>query len=505
MIFSTPFARKIAYLMAIGFVLILLYIWGQPATPWESDQTRSRGGLLSRNRQYHGLSETQLGQIDPTSETIRWATLGLRGVASQILWQKANNYKMKEDFINYKATLEQITKVQPHIISVWIFLAWNLSYNVSVEFDDFRERYRWVIKGIQFLKEGISHNPTEPRLQYELGRIISQKIGTADEHLQFRKLFKEDEDFHGTRPLASRDNWLVGKEWYDQAAELAQSTGKGVRKLSPLLYLSSGPMCLMNYAAALEEEGTFGEVAGLAWKRAALTWRDYGEKDIPSSWGEILHLNDEEYFEAQAKELAEKLDALQPGLREQIIAEKRAKLSEKQRQALEIPPEKRALNPEEYRLSSEAEELLKTTHEEVARRISGPRRSEAKKLAEKAKRFEDLAYQIRGDREIVNFKYWRMRAEVEQSPEALAARKLIYLGTQKYREIDLLAARKLYDEGLVKWRALLDRFPALAKDDITVDDLMDDINRYRRLLNQMDEPFPKPFILQDIIDRHEKK
>jgi hypothetical protein len=27
------------------------------------------------------------------------------------------------------------------------------------------------------------------------------------------------------------------------------------------------------------------------------------------------------------------------------------------------------------------------------------------------------------------------------------------------------------------------------------------VNRYRKLLEQLDEPFPEPFILQDVVDK----
>ena len=152
--------------------------------------------MLAQLRTRYHLSQAQLGEIDPASVTIKLATLGLRGVAANILWEKATDYKMKKDWTNFGATLNQITKVQPNFVNVWINQAWNLSYNVSVEFDDYRERYRWVIKGFEFLKDGIKYNDRQPRLQWELGRMISQKIGKADEVKQYRRLFKEDDDFN---------------------------------------------------------------------------------------------------------------------------------------------------------------------------------------------------------------------------------------------------------------------------------------------------------------------
>ena len=212
----SSFFRKIIYLVAIAVLLMPLFWLSQPATNAVKGVQGSPGGMLAQLRDQYHLSQAQLGQIDPTSVTIKLATLGMRGVAANILWEKATDFKMKKDWTNLGATLNQITKVQPNFINVWSNQAWNLSYNVSVEFDDYRQRYRWVIKGIDFLKEGIRYNERQPRLVWDLGWMISEKIGKADESKQFRKLFKEDDDFHGSRPLALRDNWLVGKEWFDR-------------------------------------------------------------------------------------------------------------------------------------------------------------------------------------------------------------------------------------------------------------------------------------------------
>ncbi len=96
----------------------------------------------------------RLGEIDPTSETIKLATLGMRGVAVQLLWNSAHQYQKEEDWTSLSAVLEQIIRLQPNFFSVWDFQAHNLSYNISVEFDDYRDRFYWVMKGIEFFKDG---------------------------------------------------------------------------------------------------------------------------------------------------------------------------------------------------------------------------------------------------------------------------------------------------------------------------------------------------------------
>ena len=104
----------------------------------------------------------------------------------------------------------------------------------------------------------------------------------------------------------------------------------------------------------------------------------------------------------------------------------------------------------------------------------------------------------------MNFAYWRLRAEVEQTDEILATHKLIYQGNRAYSEGDLVAARNDYQQGLAGWRKVIDRAPGILSDQTTSDELMDVIKRYRRILGQLDEKFPQPFILQDVIDAHER-
>ena len=500
------FQRKIMYLVAIALLLYPLYWLGSPATIGTGGGKGSPGGALARSRAQNGLSEAQLGEIDPTGATIKLATLGMRGVAANILWEKANRYKMKKDWTNLSATLKQITKLQPHFIAVWRHQAWNLSYNVSSEFDDYRERYRWVISGIQFLIDGTEKNKREPRLWWDVGWFIAQKIGRADESVQFRRLFKKDDDFHASLLPElrdrTRDNWLVGRNCFLKAENLIDTLGVSMKGNSPLIYRSDAPMCQMNYADALEEDGTFGEVAQEAWRKAAKYWYDYGVLEIPTSYGTKIRLGDGEMLaEKMAKATAE-LDALQPGLRQKILQEKEALLTDQQRAARDAAPTERT--EEQHKLMVQINEHLKVTHQEVAARIDGPKRRKAAQLAEQLKADEEEATMVRRYRQIVNYVYWRLRARIEQTDEVLAARKLLFDGNRAYDDGRMLDAEKLYDDGLVVWRKVLDKFGGLTEDRTTVEDLVEVIDRYRLILKQLDKPFPKDFILQDVLDAEKK-
>ncbi|NLF09948.1 MAG: hypothetical protein GX594_18510 [Pirellulaceae bacterium] len=506
------FRRKIYYLAAIAVLLVPLFWLSQPATSGTAASPGSPGGLLARLREQHKISQAHLGEIDPTSVTIKLATVGLRGVAANILANKAEDYKMKKDWNNFGATLVQLTKLQPHYINIWSNQAWNLAYNCSVEFDDYRDRYRWVKKGIEFLEDGIRYNALEPKLYRDMGWTISQKIGKADEHKLFRKLFKEDDDYHDrfNRPEPLRDNWLVGKWWYEQGVDMVDTKGAVMAGRGPLLFRSDAPMCQMNYAEAIEKEGTFDEVAKSAWQEASELWRRYGMEELPTSLQRkdapnepvTIRLGELELADQMVADLLARLEAMQPGLREEIVREKKSRLSESQREALDVPPEKRTGH--QHQLAQEAAEQTAVSHNEVARRIKGPDRQKALDLADEIADRELIATFIRRYRNIVNFEYWEKRARIEQGQDIIDARKNIFKGDQAFGDGLLTDARDYYVAGMNHWRTVLDANPELVSDITLGEYLVEVIERYRRILNQLDDPFPEPFILQDVWDAQQQ-
>ena len=57
------------------------------------DHHESRAASWPRLRNEYQPRQVNLGEVDPASETMKLATLGLRGVAVNLLWEKANYYK----------------------------------------------------------------------------------------------------------------------------------------------------------------------------------------------------------------------------------------------------------------------------------------------------------------------------------------------------------------------------------------------------------------------------
>jgi hypothetical protein len=493
----TSFYRKIVYAAIIVALCFALGWLSAPAT------TTRPGGKLARLRNEYKLAQVNLGEVDPASETIKLATLGLRGVAVNLLWNKANHYKKVEDWTSLTATLEQLAKLQPNFITFWKFQAWNLSYNVSVEFDDYKDRYYYVRRGIEFLTDGERYNEDNPVLLWDLGWFIGQKIGRADEHEQYRRLFKADDDFHPPeRSLEERDNWLVGKEWYLDAIESIDVKGFSIGRKSPRDVYSSPAKSTMNYAEAIEKEGLFDK-ARLAWIRAAEEWRQFGQTIIEHSFGEKLQLGLQPQLEKEVADMTAELDAMLPGVREVLTQEKRAALTDEERQILDTPEEK--LSSEQLNRRYEINGKMEITERDVAERIARDKpekKNEALQLANRLSHRTLVLQYTKNYKRDANYDYWMTRCEFEQTDNAVTARRLMFEANNAFKGADLLTAKKLYEEGFAKWRLVIDQFPSILDDEAsTGEDILDYVKQYRRVLDQLDERLDDEFPLWEVIEK----
>jgi hypothetical protein len=137
----------------------------------------------------------------------------------------------------------------------------------------------------------------------------------------------------------------------------------------------------------------------------------------------------------------------------------------------------------------------------VAREAPADVRDKARELARQYVEAAETAEIIARYRDIVNFDFWRASCEVEVTEPALRARELVWQAEREFENARLLPAKKAYEEAFAAWREVLDSSPVLKADDLTGDDLVEMIDRYRKVLDQLDEKFPQPFVLQDVLDK----
>lgn len=145
---------------------------------------------LNRLRADLGLTRVEPLQNAPPVLVFTTVVLGgFRGLIANALWVRAMELQDQDRFFEMVQLADWITKLQPRIPTVWVVMAWNMSYNISIKFSDPKDRWSWVQRGIELLRdEALKYNPHEVELYRELAWHFQHKLGhnLDDAHLYFK-------------------------------------------------------------------------------------------------------------------------------------------------------------------------------------------------------------------------------------------------------------------------------------------------------------------------------
>jgi hypothetical protein len=434
------FKRKLIY----GAMILVLFGVMLPYTAW-----------LAAEKKRRDLGEAAIGQIDTGSFMMKLFLLGgFRGIVADYLWLRAEENKKDHDWDRLKSTVELITKLQPHFLSIWTFQGWNLAYNVSVEWDAPEDKYTWIKEGIKFLQEGVAKNRRSPDLIWDTAWTYYHKVGFSDESIMLRRLFYDDEDVAFRTYLdtatghsvEARDNFKLGCGWFARAVNLVDEGAlrQGGGTSSEIRYVDATPQrkgraddiafrsmpahAQTRYAAGLEKmsvygiEATFGEVAKNEWYLAFREWEIFGDH-VFMSFNEVK--------------------------RDGKMVRDKVKLND-------------ACFPDRL-----------------------------KKMP------ENQVYWTNRWAEQMNFPYWRQRSEAEMDSTAVAARQLFYEGTIAYKKGDFDVAALKFKEGLGVWKKLMDEYKIYRDDEISKRETGLIVKRYVRVLTQKLTPIPADLPFMD--------
>jgi hypothetical protein len=134
---------------------------------------------LTADRERLGLNRyTELRGAPPVLALTTVALGGFRGLISNLLWMRASDLQDQDKFFEMVQLADWITKLEPHFAQVWVVQAWNMAFNISVKFNDPADRWRWVEKGMELLRDdGLKYNPYDVLIHRELGWIFQFKMG----------------------------------------------------------------------------------------------------------------------------------------------------------------------------------------------------------------------------------------------------------------------------------------------------------------------------------------
>jgi hypothetical protein len=164
--------------------------------------------LLTTDREVLGLNTyTELRGAPPVLALTTVALGGFRGLISNALWMRASDLQDQDKFFEMVQLADWITKLEPHFAQVWVVQAWNMAFNISVKFSSPQDRWRWVERGIELLRDqGLQYNPYDVLIHRELGWIFQFKMGDnlddANEYYKLAWAREMSAIFEGDRP-----NW----------------------------------------------------------------------------------------------------------------------------------------------------------------------------------------------------------------------------------------------------------------------------------------------------------
>jgi len=160
---------------------------------------------LNVDRKELGL--TRLDPLENAPPVLAFTTValgGFRGLIANALWLRLNDLQMDDKYFEMVQLSDWITKLQPHMVAVWQFQAWNMAYNISVKFKNHEDRWHWVERGIELLRdEGLKYNPNETKLYRDLSWLYQHKVGANldDAHLLYKlRLAQQMQNVLGGRP-----------------------------------------------------------------------------------------------------------------------------------------------------------------------------------------------------------------------------------------------------------------------------------------------------------------
>lgn len=171
-----PQLRKYLYAIAVIIPLIITISFVQ--TKINTIKTENK------------LTDTTIIKNAPPIVAFVTVVMGsFRGLLADILWLRTTSLQEEGKYYEMVQLASWITKLQPRFTGATAYLAWNMAYNISVTCSSHEDRWRWVRKGIELIRdEALEYNPGDPVLYKELGWIYQHKIGNImDDANQYYK------------------------------------------------------------------------------------------------------------------------------------------------------------------------------------------------------------------------------------------------------------------------------------------------------------------------------
>ncbi|MBI4713262.1 MAG: hypothetical protein HY762_08200 [Planctomycetes bacterium] len=127
---------------------------------------------------------------------------GFKPIIVDYLWLKSHDLQKDKQYETILTLYSIIAKLQPRFAKVWVFNSYHMVYNLSYQEATSPEKWVWIDKGIDYLKEGLQHNPDNPELMFNLAFYYYNRV-PRDYYFMAQVEKKE-----------GRNSYYVAADWY---------------------------------------------------------------------------------------------------------------------------------------------------------------------------------------------------------------------------------------------------------------------------------------------------
>ncbi|HPY75930.1 MAG: hypothetical protein KBC30_09555 [Planctomycetes bacterium] len=161
--------------------------------------------IINIKREEYNLTHNPIMDNAPPELVLATTALGgLRGFLIDYLWLRVLELRNQGNHYEVIHLYNLIGKLEPRIPEVWILNSSEMAYNISITMPTPHDKWRWVYKGIEHLRDhGLKYNQNSAKLYQQLGFLIFNKL-----ELNSMDVYKD----------------YYQKRWFDIWAELLDDT-----------------------------------------------------------------------------------------------------------------------------------------------------------------------------------------------------------------------------------------------------------------------------------------
>lgn len=169
---------------------------------------------------------------------------GFKPLLVDYLWIKQAKLQKDKQFEEIRLLLSIIARLQPRFVEVWSFNAYNMIYNICSQEKTAEAKWYWVKSGIDYIKEGMKHNPENPDLIQWLAFFYYHRI---PQEIYFMQQVESTEGL---------DTYEVAAKWFQTTIQLYKEK-KSFQKATSCEYMYFG--CRFLHAFELIRKNRFDD------------------------------------------------------------------------------------------------------------------------------------------------------------------------------------------------------------------------------------------------------